>query len=169
MWILMVAAGLIGCGKIDSNRSDSMVDSPAPKITIPDDAARAPATTADSTARPTVPAQAEPDNTAVNARDANRTTRDPKLPIDQKETQADVDMTAKIRQRVVGMEGLSINARNVKIITADGHVTLRGPVNSAAEHDTIVQIARALAGNDKVDDQIEVKTAESPSTTAPNP
>src|SRR5436190_2189161 len=79
--------------------------------------------------------QAEPDNTAVNARDANRATREPKLPIDQKETQTDVELTAKIRQRVVGMEGMSINARNVKIITADGHVTLRGPVNSVTEHD----------------------------------
>jgi hyperosmotically inducible periplasmic protein len=166
MWILVVAGVVIGCGKIDSSRSDSMVDSQAPKISMPDDAARAPATAADSTAQP---AQAEPDNTAVNARDADRVTREPKLPIDQNETQTDVDMTAKIRQRVIGAEGLSINARNVKIITADGQVTLRGPVNSAAEHGTIVQIARELAGTDNVDDQLEVKTSEPPNTTTPNP
>jgi osmotically-inducible protein OsmY len=134
---------------------------------MPDDAARAPATRAQ--AEPDNAARAEPDNTAVNARDDHRTTREPKLPIDQKETQTDVDLTAKIRQRVVGMEGLSINARNVKIITADGRVTLRGPVNSAGEHDTIAQIANELAGKDNVDDQIEVKTAEPSNATPPNP
>src|SRR5688500_7943760 len=67
-----------------------------------------------------------PDNTAVNKRDAEVNT---KTPIDQKENQADVSLTAKIRRQVLDVKDLSIDARNAKIITADGKVTLRGPVN----------------------------------------
>jgi len=167
--LLLVAGGLIGCGRIDSSRTNTGVDTSSPTITRPDDGARPPTTPTDNTARPATTANTEPDNTAVNARDANRTTREPKLPIDQKETQHDVDITAKIRQRVVNTEGFSINARNVKIITADGRVTLRGPVDSTAEHDKIVQIAHELAGKDMVDDQIEVKNAEPANTTTANP
>jgi len=166
----LIVLGLLGCGRIDSSKP---VAQPAPPtVTVPDNTARPPATAAD-TASPrdesrrdesrdrasTPAANAEPDNTAVNARDANRTTREPKLPIDQKETKSDVDLTAKIRQRVLATEGMSINARNVKIITADGRVTLRGPVDSPAERDTIARIARELAGEGNVDDQIEVKSS----------
>jgi osmotically-inducible protein OsmY len=114
-------------------------------------------------------ANAEPDNTAVNTRDRNRETREPKLPIDQKETQHDVDLTAKIRQRVLASEGMSVNARNVKIITADGKVTLRGPVESSSERETIAKIARELAGDSNVDDQIEVKSTSSSTSSSPNP
>ncbi|HMC12011.1 MAG TPA: BON domain-containing protein [Pirellulaceae bacterium] len=167
--LLLVAVGLIGCGRIDSSRTNTGVDTSPPTITRPDDGARPPTTPTNSAAPSERTENAEPDNTAVNARDANRTIREPKLPIDQKETQHDVDITAKIRQRVVNTEGFSINARNVKIITADGRVTLRGPVDSAAEHDKIVQIAHELAGKEMVDDQIEVKKAEPANTTTANP
>src|SRR5436190_3840356 len=89
-----------------------------------------------------------PDNSAVNQRDANAST---KTPIDQKENQADVNLTAKIRQQVLAEKELSVNARNAKIIAADGKVTLRGPVNSAAERDALDRIARAVAGDTNVD------------------
>lgn len=93
------------------------------------------------------------DDTAVNARD-----RDPnaKTPIDQNENPTDIQITADIRKRVVNEKDFSINAQNIKIITADGKVTLRGPVKSELEHDTIVKIAHDVAGKDHVDDQIEV-------------
>ena len=94
-----------------------------------------------------------PDNTAVNRRDAEA---DTKTPIDQNENQADVDVTAKIRRRVLDVQDLSINARNAKIITANGKVTLRGPVNSTAERDTLDRIAREVAGDGNVDNQLEV-------------
>jgi len=175
----LIAAALLGCGRIDSSKP--VAQPPGPTVTVPDNTARPP-TTANDTASPgdesrremardrarPPEANAEPDNTAVNARDTNRQTRDPKLPIDQKETQRDVDLTAKIRQKVLATEGMSVNARNVKIITADGRVTLRGPVDSSAEHDTIAKIARELAGDGNVDDQIEVKSSNSTSS-APNP
>jgi len=164
---------LLGCTRVDSNAAKPVVPPDSPTVTRPDDPARPATSPADNTPRARDVAQGEarptePDNTGVNARDANRTTRDPKLPIDQKENQADIDITAKIRSRVVGTDGLSINARNIKIITADGKVTLRGPVESAAERERIATIARDVAGNGNVDDQIEVKGATSaPPTSAP--
>lgn len=96
-------------------------------------------------------------NTGLNKRD-----RDPdaKTPIDQNENQADVSTSADIRKRVDAREGLSLNALNVKIITADGKVTLRGPVASAEEKDFIDGIARDVAGKDNVDNQIDVEVAE---------
>ncbi|MGI8977999.1 MAG: BON domain-containing protein [Pirellulaceae bacterium] len=101
------------------------------------------------------PSAAEPDNTAVNERD-----RDPnvKTPIDQNENQRDINITAEIRKGVVAHDGMSINGQNVKIITADGKVTLRGPVNSDDEKTTIENIANNVAGKENVTNQIEVKT-----------
>jgi osmotically-inducible protein OsmY len=89
----------------------------------------------------------------VNKRDANAST---KTPLDQKENQADVSLTAKIRQQVLDVKDLSIDARNVKIITADGKVTLRGPVKSSEERETIERIARDVAGVGNVENQLEV-------------
>jgi osmotically-inducible protein OsmY len=96
---------------------------------------------------------AAPDNTGVNERDASGAT---KTPIDQDENSADVKTTADIRSRITGDSSMSINARNVKIVTSQGKVTLRGPVDSAAEKDAIDKIAREVAGADHVDNQLEV-------------
>jgi len=95
---------------------------------------------------------AQPDNTGVNTRDRNANA---KTPIDQNENQADIDVTAKIRKQVVDTK-MSVDAQNVKIITQDGKVTLRGPVKSADEKKRIEDIAHAVAGADKVDSQLEV-------------
>ena len=89
----------------------------------------------------------------MNQRDARANT---KTPLDQKENQADIDVTAKIRQQVLDVKDLSIDARNAKIITADGNVTLRGPVKSDEERKTLERIAVAVAGEGKVDNQLEV-------------
>jgi hyperosmotically inducible protein len=48
----------------------------------------------------------------------------------------------------------------VKIITANGMVTLRGPVKSDAEKAKIVELARSTAGNAKIDNQLEVKASK---------
>jgi len=101
------------------------------------------------------PASVEPDNTAVNKRDRDNGA---KTPIDQNENQRDVNITAEIRKGVLGQKDMSINARNVKIITADGKVTLRGPVNSEGEKKVIEDIAKNLAGKYNVTNEIEVKT-----------
>ena len=93
------------------------------------------------------------DNTAMNERDQHD---DAKTPIDQNENQADIDITAKIRSRVFETE-MSVNAQNVKIITQDGKVTLRGPVKTDAEKQQIEAIANDVAGAGKVDSQLEVE------------
>jgi osmotically-inducible protein OsmY len=107
----------------------------------------------------TSPDVTAPDNTAVNERDADGAT---KTPIDQDETQADVNTTAEIRKRIVAADGMSINGQNVKVITAGGKVTLRGPVDSDSERETIDRIAREVAGDGNVDNQLEVATGTNP-------
>jgi osmotically-inducible protein OsmY len=67
-----------------------------------------------------------------------------------------VKTTAEIRQRITGDSSMSINARNIKIVTSQGKVTLRGPVASAAEKDAIDKMARDVAGSDNVDNQLEI-------------
>ena len=57
-------------------------------------------------------------------------------------------------------DSLSMTAKNVKIITADGVVTLRGPVKSAAEKRTIAKLARENAGEAKVENQLEVERSK---------
>lgn len=94
----------------------------------------------------------QPDNTAVNERDRSDAA---KTPINQNENQADIDVTANIRKRVVDTK-MSVNAQNVKIITQDGKVTLRGPVDSADEKKQIEDIATEVAGAGKVDSQLEI-------------
>ncbi len=94
----------------------------------------------------------EPDNTGVNVRDRDDST---KTSLDQNENQNDIDITAEIRERVVETE-LSVNAQNVKIITQDGKVTLRGPVQTEAEKQQIEETALAVAGKGNVDNQLEV-------------
>lgn len=93
------------------------------------------------------------DNSAVNERDRAGTS---KTPIDQNENTADIKTTAEIRKRVMAEPDFSVNAQNVKIITADGEVTLRGPVANSKERDKIETIAREVAGKDKVISKIEV-------------
>src|SRR5262245_63122693 len=99
-----------------------------------------------------------PDNTAVNKRDADTAS---KTPIDQNENQADINTTAEIRKRIVDTKELSVNARNAKVITANGKVTLRGPVDSDAEKDLLGKIALAVAGEGNVENLLEVAAAKS--------
>lgn len=96
---------------------------------------------------------ADRDNTAVNERDRDQAN---KTPIDQNENKPDVKTTASIRARLQ-KEDVSVNAKNVKIITQDGAVTLRGPVKTQAEKDLAEKIAKEVAGDSKVDNQLEVE------------
>ena len=57
-------------------------------------------------------------------------------------------------------DSLSMTAKNVKIITENGVVTLRGPVKSAEEKAKIAQLAQSAAGEAKIENQLEVKMAE---------
>src|SRR5689334_18754790 len=141
---LLIGVSLVGCNETTSPPA-ARVPSPAVNPPVNDRTVR----NIGSTDRPT------PDNTAVNRRDANANT---KTPIDQKENQADIDLTAKIRRQVLEVKDLSTDAHNAKIITADGRVTLRGPVQSSEERDTLDRIAREAAGEGNVDNRLEVST-----------
>jgi osmotically-inducible protein OsmY len=93
------------------------------------------------------------DNTDKNERDRNAAAL---TPGDQGESESDREITQKIRQGVVKDDALSITGKNVKIITVDGVVTLRGPVKNSEEKAAVAAIAQAAAGVKKVDNQIEV-------------
>ncbi len=100
----------------------------------------------------TNPTELDRTNTELNVRDRDDST---KTPLDQNENKADIKITADIRSRVVDTE-MSIDAQNVKIITQDGKVTLRGPVHTAAEKAKVEQIATDVAGKDNVVSQLEI-------------
>ena len=95
----------------------------------------------------------EPDNTGRNVRDRNEAT---KTPGDQSENEADRTITQNIRKAITADDSLSTNAKNVKIITNDGTVTLRGPVKSEKEKADIEAKAKQVAGVKSVDNQLEI-------------
>jgi len=96
----------------------------------------------------------EADNTARNVRDRNSSSL---TPLDQGDNQADLDTTAQIRKEIIAGKSMSLNARNVKIITKNGQVSLRGPVNTAEEKRLIGDIAGRVVRSENVDNQLEVK------------
>ena len=100
-------------------------------------------------------AVADADNTAKNVRDRDDATL---TPGDQGNSPTDREITQKIRKTLVsGSNDYSVTAKNVKIITVNGKVTLRGPVKTEAEKMGIVMLARNIAGEGNVEDQLEVK------------
>lgn len=119
-----------------------------PATTDPVKPADPPPATAGTT--PAVP----PDNTKVNERDRNTGNL---TSGDQGNNETDLKITQQIRQAVMADGSLSFTAKNVKIITQGGKVTLRGPVNTAQERSAIEAAARKVAGATQVDNQIEVK------------
>jgi hyperosmotically inducible protein len=97
--------------------------------------------------------QPAPDNTKTNQGDASKdaTTAD-----QQKMNPADRNTTKQIRKSIMQDKSLSTYGHNVKIITQDGKVTLKGPVRTAEDKANIVAKAVAVAGADNVTDQLEI-------------
>lgn len=94
------------------------------------------------------------ENTERNVRDKGGKTLTPE---DQPEDKADVKITADVRKAITDDESLSTDAHNVKIITRNGMVTLRGPVNSAAEKTKLQSIAQKTPGVSMVHNELEIK------------
>ena len=94
------------------------------------------------------------DNSAVNVRDRapGAMTAD-----QQSNAKSDVELTRRIRRAVVKDHSLSMLAHNVKIVSANGSVTLRGPVKTEEEKTAIASKAQAIAGAGNVNNQLEVK------------
>lgn len=100
-------------------------------------------------------AKADADNSDLNERDRSGATL---TPLDQGGSDSDRDVTQLVRQRIVDQDGFSVNAKNVKIITQDGVVTLRGPVATSEEKAQIGAITAQANGVKRVDNQLEVET-----------
>jgi hyperosmotically inducible protein len=95
-----------------------------------------------------------PDNTKVNERDRsqNEPTAD-----QQKDNRSDRDITQQIRQSIMKDKSLSTYAHNIKIVTKDGQVTLKGPVRSEDEKKAIEAKAAEVARNGKVTSELNIK------------
>ncbi len=93
------------------------------------------------------------DNTKMNERDRDGNTT---TPGDQAENEADRGITKDIRAALVKKDDLSVNAKNVKVVTNAGNVTLRGPVKDEAEKNSVVAAVLEVPGVKKVDNQLEI-------------
>lgn len=102
------------------------------------------------TATTTAPA---PDNSAANSKANSETGMSAQ---DASNAESDVKLTAKIRQALVKDKKLSTYAHNVKIITENGQVVLKGPVKSEAEKQEVESKAGRIAGTDRVRSELEV-------------
>jgi osmotically-inducible protein OsmY len=97
------------------------------------------------------PSQTAPDNSARNKN--HNTTAD-----QQSANKSDTEITRDIRRSIVSDKSLSTYAHNVKIITQNGAVTLKGPVNSDGEKQTVAsKAAEVVGGPDKVTNELTVK------------
>jgi hyperosmotically inducible periplasmic protein len=94
------------------------------------------------------------DNTQVNKRDrkTGAVTAD-----QQKENEGDRELTANIRKALLDDKELSTYAHNVKIVSRNGVVTLKGPVRSEDEKKAVEAKASEIAGAGKVKSMISVK------------
>lgn len=107
-----------------------------------------------SLAATNVQAQTPPDNTKVNKQDTSTAAPNADR---AKNSKSDVQVMAHIRRDIVKDKSLSTYAHNVKIVSAHGKVTLRGPVHTDQEKQTIEQYAKKYAGDDNVTSEITVK------------
>ena len=94
------------------------------------------------------------DNTQLNQRDRN-----PNEPTADKQqnNRSDRDITQQIRKAITGDKTFSEYARNVKVVTQSGQVTLKGPVRTDDEKNAIEEKAKAIAGDGNVTNDLTVK------------
>ncbi len=92
-------------------------------------------------------------NTGINKRDRDDNTL---TPMDQMNNPSDLKITQEIRQALMKGE-FSMDAKNIKVITRNGTVTLRGPVKTAAEREKITALVKAMPAIKSIDNQLQVK------------
>ncbi len=93
------------------------------------------------------------DNTKVNDRDKDALTL---TPLDQKNNAADTQITAQVRKMLMADDTLSTDAKNVKVITQDANVVLRGPVKTDAEKAAVGTRAGLVTGVKHVENDLDV-------------
>jgi hyperosmotically inducible protein len=137
LFLMVCGIGLAGCDKGDKTQT---TDTAAPSV---------------STNGTPPNATTQPDNTGVNVKDR---AADAVTAGSQGQGKSDVVITADIRRRIMAAN-MSVNAENVKVVTQNGKVTLRGPVDNQSEKDSIGQIATDVTGADNVDNQLDIKAS----------
>lgn len=100
------------------------------------------------------PASGPADNTKINQRDRQG---DEPTADQQKNGRSDRDITQQIRSSIMHDKSMSTYAHNVKVITQNGQVTVKGPVRSEEEKKAIEAKAAEVAGTDKVTSELEVQ------------
>ena len=92
-------------------------------------------------------------NTKMNSQDPGKS----KPAADQqKKNRSDQRITRRIRRAIMKDRSLSTDACNVTIITQNGVVTLKGPVRSEEEKNTIEAKASEIAGEGKVVNELQI-------------
>jgi osmotically-inducible protein OsmY len=99
----------------------------------------------------------QPDNSKNNQGDGNSGAMTAQS---QKENPSDRAISQKIRKSIMQDKSLSTYAHNIKIVTMDGKVTLKGPVRSDDEKSAINAKAVAVAGADNVTNNLEIAPAQ---------
>jgi hyperosmotically inducible periplasmic protein len=92
-------------------------------------------------------------NTGINDRDNNDAAVTAQT---QSNDSGDIELLSTIRQEIVEEDTLSTSAHNIKIVTNNGAVTLRGPVNSSVEKSKVEILVQQISGVESVDNQLEV-------------
>jgi hyperosmotically inducible protein len=108
--------------------------------------AQQPASASDSAQAPAA------DNTKMNQQNSNRNNTAEQ----QKENPTDRELTQHVRKAIMQDKSLSTYAHNVKVISQNGTVTLKGPVHSDDEKQAIEAKAAEVAGKDKVVNDLTV-------------
>jgi len=99
--------------------------------------------------------QPAPDNTKTNKTDSAKTTAD-----QQKQNKTDLETTRQIRQLLTKDKQLSTYAKNVKIVTQNGSVTLSGPVRTDEEKKSVEKAATDVAGAGHVKSDLQIAAKE---------
>lgn len=148
----------LGCGSGEGGETHAAT--PGTTKTYPDGATK-PATTPPASTTTATPGAKAPgttganaDNTGINERDRGGETL---TPTDQLENKADLAVVEKVREALMKDDSLSMNAKNVKVVVREGVVTLRGPVASQAEKDSVEAKAKSVTGVVRVDNQLDVE------------
>jgi len=94
-----------------------------------------------------------PDNTKVNKADRNQGKA---TAGQQKENRSDLEITQKIRRAITSDKALSTYAKNIKVITQNGEVTLRGPVRSEEDKSAVEAKASDVVGAAHVKNELQV-------------
>ncbi len=92
----------------------------------------------------------QPDNSVQN-KNAGKTADN------QPNGKSDLDITAGVRKAIIADKSLSTYAHNIKIITMNGTVTLKGPVKSDSEKQQVLNDAAGIVSQNKVVDRVTVK------------